>query len=480
MKFRYIRLLALLPITLAIAPFAVQAQGQSTTLVLEADAAAFKLDSVQDRIEVYYAVLQRGLKFEEKNGAWEAPFDARVELWRSGHVIDQRSITQTIRYQVTKQQLDSISANKLIGMTAFAVKPGEKTVAAFIWNRGSVTAADTIRSEPLELPAVQTSKIALSGVEFGSSLQKNDGSTNPFEKVGYILTPNPSSVYGENYTKLFYYTELYVPKALVGSDPVTLTTRIVDAAGRQLLASSQEQQLTSEAIPLIVGLDIDGLPQDQYRLQVQIKQDGGVIAERQKPFFYLSGMQIVEEQGTPAAASSQDLFAISPFSRMTEAEADELIAQSLYLGSDAERKQAKAMKTLDAKRHFLLDFWMRRDPEGADPLTTFGEYRARLQYVAEKYSYQRTPGWKTSRGRIFLIYGQPRAIGGEEFNPETKPYITWSYDPVPGVRVNSGSEPTFVFVDRQGGGNFVLVHSNVIGEVNEPDWYNVEAHRLAH
>lgn len=474
MKHRYSALLA------AALTVIVATQTSRAQLVLEADAAAFKLDSVQDRVEIYYAVLQRGLKFVQNGAAWEAPFDARVELWRDGKVVEQRPITQTIRYEVSKAQLDSISANKLIGMTAFAVGPGDKTVAAFIWHRGSATAADTIRSEQLELPTIRTAKIALGGIELGSNLEKASTTNNPFEKAGYVLTPNPSSVYGENYTTLYYYTELYVPKTFVGSDAITITTRIVDAGGRQVVAKSQEQPMSGETIPLIVGLDIDGLPQDQYRVQVQIKQDEAVIAERQKTFFYLSGMQVSEEPAANPQASAADLFAASPFAKLNDAEADELIEQSLYVGSDAERKAAKGMKTLDAKRHFLLDFWSRRDPEGARPLSAYGEYLDRLQYVGQKYSYQRTPGWKTSRGRVYLVYGPPHYVGGKEFEPETKPYITWGYDPLPNVRVASGSQPEFVFVDRQGGGNFILVHSNVIGEVSDPDWYNHEARRLAH
>lgn len=447
--------------------------------ILEADAAAFRLDSATDQVEVYYGVLQRGLKFTQTGSSWEAPFTARVELWQNGTVVEKREISQQIRYQGTQATIDSIGANKLLGVTAFAARYKPNTFAAFIWQRGSASAADTIRSEPLDLPQPVSDKIEVGGIELGSSLEKSSGASNPFEKAGYILTPNPSSVYGENYTKLYYYTEIYVPRAMGGTgESMTITTRIVDPTGKQVLSRSEKQALAATTIPIIIALDIDGLPQNSYRLQVQVKDEDAVIAQREKTFFFVSGMQISEEPSTSATQSPEEMYAGSPIATLADASVDELLEQTYYLTTESERRAARQLKTADAKRKFLYDFWIHKDAPNAAPLSSYAEFQRRLKYVADKFSYQRTPGWKTSRGRVYLVYGPPRYVGGEEFNPETKPYITWGYDPLPNVRVNTGNQPEFVFLDRQGGGNYVLVHSNVIGEVSEPDWYSREAHRL--
>jgi GWxTD domain-containing protein len=479
MKVRLLALFSLLLLPSGVLPVAtVHAQ-----TVLEADAAGFRLDSVADQVQVYYGVLQRVLKFEQKGSAWEAPFNARVELWQNGKTVDKRDIQQVIRYECTKEQLDSIGANMLFGAAAFRTPPSANTIAAFIWQRGSSNVADTIRSEQLELPKTRSNQIEVGGIELGSSIAPANGQASPLERIGYILTPNPSSIYGENYTKLYYYTEIYVPASMISADQsVTVTTRIIDPSGKQLLAKSEKQMLAGATIPLIIGLDIDGLPQDRYRLQVQVKLDDGVVAEREKPFFFVSGMKLSDEAPASAATSTSndELFAGSQFASMTEASADELIAQSNYLASEAERKMSLKLSSVDAKRRYLFNFWMNRDASGDRPLSAFAVYQQRLRFVSEKYSYQKTPGWKTSRGRVYLIYGPNVYIDEHLFDPDTKPYVTWGYDPDPRIRLNSGNRPEFVFIDRQGGGNFVLVHSNVVGEVSEPDWYSRDARRLSH
>jgi GWxTD domain-containing protein len=448
---------------------------------LESDAAAFRLDSTHEQVEVYYGVLQRGLNFTQVGNAWEAPLHARVELWQNGKAIEHRDISQTIHYEVTKAQLDSISANKLIGATGFSVPYSDNLYAAFIWQTEKPNVADTIRSERLVLPPPGGDQPQFSGIELGSNVAPANGQSSPFEKVGYIFTPNPQAVYGENYTKLYYYTELYIPKTMIDStQSLTITTRILDATGKQIVAHSEKQSLSRSIIPMIVGLDIDGLMQDRYKLEVQAKEGEGVVARQEKTFFYVSGMQISEEAPTAAAVSTDELFAASPFASMSDAAADELIQQSLYLGTETDRKLSDKLKTVEAKRKWLFEFWMAKDPAGSAPLSAFNVYQARLKEVADKYSYQRTPGWKSGRGRIYLMYGPPTEVEKHLFDAESKPYLIWRYDPTESVRLNSGTKPEFIFVDRQGGGNFWLVNSNVVGEASDPDWYNTEVHRLAH
>ena len=63
------------------------------------------------------------------------------------------------------------------------------------------------------------------------------------------------------------------------------------------------------------------------------------------------------------------------------------------------------------------------------------------------------------------MYGQPREIGDHRVEIETKPYIIWEYDHNPSISLMSGGQRAqFIFLDRQGQGDFVLVHSNVVGE----------------
>jgi hypothetical protein len=85
---------------------------------------------------------------------------------------------------------------------------------------------------------------------------------------------------------------------------------------------------------------------------------------------------------------------------------------------------------------------------------------------------------------VYLTYGPPPASGIQNtpFSSEYKPYIIWTYDPTPSIQLRPGfgERPFFVFLDRQGGGNYFLVHSNAAAETSEPNWMSHEALRLSH
>ena len=455
---------------------------------LEADAAAFRLDSTHAQVEIYYGVLERALAFSQSGGSYVAAVKARAEVWQEGKAIAGADIRDTERCQCTAAELEARGANKLLSIASFSVPYGHPTTAAFIWQRGDGPGKSDTIAIPVALPAAASKQLALSGVELASGMSKAGEQASPFDKAGFTLNPNPSAVFGENYTKLYYYAELYVPQALIGSDEAAeVVTRVLDATGKEVLTSSQKVALKGAAMPVLSEIDLDGVAEDSYKLELRVKYEDAVQVELQKPFFYSTGIKLSEEAPSATteakpAVNEEVLFASSAFSRLADGEADERIAQSMYLGTEADRKLAKTMKTTADKQHFLFTFWRQRDAleHATQPLTAYGSFEKRLAEVTKQYSYQKTPGWKTGRGRIYLMYGQPQSIDNEQFVSGAKPYIIWEYDQNTSIQLTSGAKPQFVFVDRQGGGNYYLVHSNVQGETSQPDWYNREALRLSH
>lgn len=476
--------LFLLAALLATTPAMLRAQN-----ALEADAAAFRYDSAHAQVEIDYGVLERGLAFKNANGVWIAPTSAKAEIWQDGSVAQEKDIHDTVRCPCTQAQLDSVGANKLLGATGFAVPYDDTTTAAFLWQTGvkdGRTIFDTIVI-PLLLPDRDTSKFSFGGVEFATQVEKSSGQPSPFEKAGYIITPNPSAIFGENYTKLYYYTELYVPHAAVDpSQSVDLITSVVDPSGAQVLSSTEKVALAGMVIPIILGLDIDGMAGDSYKLRIQAKYQDGIAAQAEKSFYYASDIKFSEAPPAPPSSLSADsiLFAGSDFAKLTDAEADERIEQSMYWGDDADKAAAKKLKTVDEKQEFLFSFWRAEDAKlhATQPLDAYHLFMKRVADANKQFSYQKTPGWKSSRGRVWITYGPPpqRGIVSVPYDPAYKPYIIWLYDPGSNIRLSNGNAAEFDFVDRMGGGNYFLVNSNVTGETYEPNWKTTEALRLAH
>src|SRR4026209_2435257 len=139
-----------------------------------------------------------------------------------------------------------------------------------------------------------------------------------------------------------------------------------------------------------------------------------------------------------------------------------------YIITDEERRAFKKLETDDEREHFIEEFWRRRDP---DPDTDENEYREeyyeRIAYANEHFA-SGIPGWKTDRGRIYIMYGKPdgretHPMGGSYDRPSyegggntsTYPFETWFYRYIAGV----GSGIEIEFVDPTGSGEYRIARN---------------------
>ncbi len=135
----------------------------------------------------------------------------------------------------------------------------------------------------------------------------------------------------------------------------------------------------------------------------------------------------------------------------------------VYIITDEERAAFERLQTDAEREHFIEQFWQRRDPTPGTPANEFKEehYR-RIAYANEHYASS-IPGWKTDRGRIYIIYGPPDEIeshpsGGAYQRPAaegggtgyTHPFEQWRYRLMPGV----GEDVIVDFVDRSATGDY--------------------------
>jgi GWxTD domain-containing protein len=136
--------------------------------------------------------------------------------------------------------------------------------------------------------------------------------------------------------------------------------------------------------------------------------------------------------------------------------------------TDEERKAFKKLQTDEEREQFIEQFWRRRDP---DPDTDENEYREqyyeRIAYANEHFA-SGIPGWKTDRGRIYIMYGKADDVeshpaGGPYDRPSyhgggttsTYPFEIWFYRYIPGV----GSGVEIEFVDPTGSGEYRIARS---------------------
>jgi GWxTD domain-containing protein len=141
----------------------------------------------------------------------------------------------------------------------------------------------------------------------------------------------------------------------------------------------------------------------------------------------------------------------------------------LWIITPEERAKFSKLQNNDERDEFIKQFWERRNGEaGGDGQNAYrAEYYGRLAYANQHFAAGEIPGWKSDRGRIYVMYGRPDSIdahpGGG--SGEVKPWEVWHYNAIeersPTVQGGTG-EPVakkdvdMRFIDTCSCGNFRL------------------------
>ncbi|HEV8130225.1 MAG TPA: GWxTD domain-containing protein [Acidobacteriota bacterium] len=152
----------------------------------------------------------------------------------------------------------------------------------------------------------------------------------------------------------------------------------------------------------------------------------------------------------------------------------------VWIISKTEREQFGQLKDDGARDAFIEEFWRRRDPTPSTARNECKEehYR-RLAYATQAFQ-EGIPGWKTDRGRIYILHGKPdeehfmtsrstisptRDVPSTQRSPNT---ITWAYHSNENARYYRG-EMILVFQPASGLSrqDFVLGESQTAQEKAE-------------
>jgi GWxTD domain-containing protein len=143
-----------------------------------------------------------------------------------------------------------------------------------------------------------------------------------------------------------------------------------------------------------------------------------------------------------------------------------------YIITPEERAAFKKLSTDDERESFIENFWERRNPNPGNPENEFKEeFYRRVAYANEHFA-SGIPGWRTDRGRIYIMWGPPNEQEnhdsggtyvaspnelpytgpGASNEMETYPFEDWYYNYIPGIGENVKLE----FVDPTMTGEFRL------------------------
>ncbi len=175
--------------------------------------------------------------------------------------------------------------------------------------------------------------------------------------------------------------------------------------------------------------DVTGLPIDQHMLAIQLYSEFGKIDESLIPVKIKRPFYMDEE-----------LWQLK-------------VEQLQYIASPTERNILRNAPV--AERDSLwFEFWKKLDPT---PNTAYNEkeveYYERIAYSEEHFA-NGDRGWRSDRARIFVEYGPPDEIQSYPYELDSFPYEIWLY---------YKNNLRFVFVDRYGFGQYILINPVGVG-----------------
>ena len=375
-------------------------------------------------------------------------------------LLSAEAAPDSIRFDLTLQFFDTRSRllNELQERKALKYEAAGDGNLSFIDLKRFQIAADTLQIRlqirsiaPVREGEVRTvimmrefaGDVSLSDLLFLSHIRRAEAHTGSLVRHGLVMVPKPSRLFpvsGE--------VPVYVEINRLSYDPgvpsvYALHWNVTDLAGREQWRKDYPTlPVNSANTSRVEKVPLQDLSTGVYALNLQVEDLKSQTQHTIRRYFRLYGD---ENDGMILPMSGKDI--------------DKYYDQIKYIASETEKQLFKTLNP-QGKQDFLLQFWKSRDPDPATPENEFMEaYFARIHYCETNFKN----GINSDRGRIYLLYGPPMDIrryassGGYD-----KPVEIWTY-PIEGT-----SE--FVFVDRLGGDQYVLVHSTHPDEFSDPDW----------
>jgi GWxTD domain-containing protein len=121
----------------------------------------------------------------------------------------------------------------------------------------------------------------------------------------------------------------------------------------------------------------------------------------------------------------------------------------VYIITDQERSDFKQLATDKQRDDLIEQFWERRNPTPGSPENKFKEEQYRRIAYSNEHFAAAIPGWKTERGRIYIIYGPPNSV--ESHTDASPPIQIWHY-----ALLEGSSNVALTFTDKSGAGDYTL------------------------
>lgn len=352
---------------------------------------------------------------------------------------------------------------KLFNSLALLVKPGIYSARMTVIDAVSKARGEFFYDKMIVEPAIKD-KLSIGGKCLAYNITRapagHTSENDRLVKNGLRVLCNPLGIFGATDTVAYFYAELYN----LQYDPETPSTfqlafKVLDEKGEVYsdLGYKSVEKGGSTAV-IAQPIDITYWPTGVYYLQVKAADPLSAQSDSQQV-----AISIMTPETVARAAGVSERYH-DPYDTLA---LDVQLNLVYYLLTPVEKEALKGLNA-QGKSTFLKQYWRDHD---SDPTTPFNETRLeelnRYEFSNNRFSTntEKTDGWKSDRGRIYMTYGPWEERDDVESPRVGNPFEVWYYH-----SIREGA--VFVFEDLQGFRDYTLVHSNVEGERHDSDWEN--------
>jgi GWxTD domain-containing protein len=290
----------------------------------------------------------------------------------------------------------------------------------------------------------------------------------PMVKNDLLMEPLPFNYYGRGANVLTFYQEIYNSDQAI-AQPFVVSYRIdkIENGEAETVMLAHKRQDPAPVNPLLLRMDISDLPSGNYQLVVDVRNrerellsSNAIVFQRSNPLVDAQNFEeamasvTIEDEFVESLTPEEleySLRAITPLLPQRDVELVDIIMRN---------------DSLPAQRMYLYGFWLRENR--VDPEKTYREFMEVAAAVDLMFESGFRHGFETDRGYMYIKYGQPSDISRVENEPSAPPYEIWSYNEI--ERTNQNNVRFIFYNPSLAADDFILLHSDVIGERNNPQW----------
>ncbi|MEZ4967871.1 MAG: GWxTD domain-containing protein [Saprospiraceae bacterium] len=298
-----------------------------------------------------------------------------------------------------------------------------------------------------------------------------DQSDSPFSKNGFYLEPLPFNFYEAGAVLLAFYTEIYHSDKAITDDTYLVRYYIEQEKGngiRNLISVGTQKKKPTAIDAILVQMDIGKLESGNYSLTVECRNAANELLlkrtttfQRSNPFLHVSEEELSDEVLARQFVDKLDEEALRYGLRALSA---------LAVGEESETlKNILQGEDLKPMRFYLFRHFVREDAN--NPEQAYRNFIRVADAAHKKFQSGFRYGFETDRGRTFMRFGKPDDLIHVEDDPGAPPYEIWVYYNLPKTKQNNVK---FLFYNPSlAGEDYIMLHSNARGEINNPRWERV-------